>query len=307
MYDFKSLRSATRLVGHVRKGEATSALVVGAGLIGIELALLLTELGVATTVLESEGWVMPRLLDPLTAAVVETAVAARGVMLRTGTPVVRFEGTGTVSGIRLGSGERITADLVIAATGVKPHTEFLAGSAVEIGWGIRVDDHLETSAPDVYAAGDVAETADWLTGKRYVHAIFPNAVAQARVAATNILGGDVTYQGAEAMNSLKHLGVPVIAMGTTEEPHEVLRTQDRTGLRSVYLREGRLIGAQLAGDTRAAGIYHALMMRRADVSGFGERLVSPSFTMADVVWDIGNPGLANRRTVARAHPGRRNR
>ena len=86
---------------------------------------------------------------------------------------------------------------------------------IDYRWGVHVDDHLRTTVPNVYAAGDVAEAADWSTGERYVHAIFPNAVAQAKIAAAN-LGANITDDGAESMNSLKHLGVPIVAMGMTE-------------------------------------------------------------------------------------------
>jgi NAD(P)H-nitrite reductase large subunit len=186
----------------------------------------------------------------------------------------------------------LSADLIVAATGVKPHTEFITGSGIVSDWGIHVDDHLQTSVPGIVAAGDVAEAADWLTGERYVHAIFPNAVTQAPIAAANLLGGTVRYEGAEAMNSLKHLGVPIVAMGTIEEPDEVLRWQQGGDLRSVYLRDGCVIGAQLAGDIRAAGVYRALMMRRSRVARFGQRLVEPGFGMADIVSDalrLGEP------------------
>ena len=77
-------------------------------------------------------------------------------------------------------------------------------------WGIHVDDRCDL-IPGIVAAGDVAEAADRLTGERYVHAIFPNAVAQAPIAAANLLGAGLRYEGAEAMNSLKHLGVPIVA------------------------------------------------------------------------------------------------
>jgi len=95
----------------------------------------------------------------------------------------------------------------------------------------------------------------------------------------------VRYQGAEAMNSLKHLGVPIVAMGTIDEPDEVLRWQRDGSQRSVYLRDGRVVGAQLAGDIRAAGVYRSLMMRRTYVSQYGQKLVDPGFGMADVISD----------------------
>ncbi len=287
--DFKSLGTARRLVEQVRQGQARSVLVVGHGFIGVELALLLAALAVDVTVVGRRPWVMPRVLDRDTAAFAEAALVERGVHLRLGTPAEAFVGEPAVSGVRLATGEVLRADLVVAATGVKPHVEFLEGSGVVTGWGVHVDDRLRTSAPGVVAAGDVAEAADWLTGERYVHAIFPNAVAQGSLAAANALGLDRPYGGAEAMNSLKHLGVPIVAMGTIEGSDDVLQRRGPGTLRTVYLRAGRIIGAQLAGDIGAAGVYRSLMLRQADVRRFGADLISPRFATARVVWDALRP------------------
>jgi NAD(P)H-nitrite reductase large subunit len=283
--DFKSLSAATELVGRVRRREAKSAIIVGNGFIGIELSLLLADLGVDVTVIGRRGWVMPRALDPVTSKIAELALTARGVKLRLGVQVDAIIGDGLASGVRLAGGTELKADLIIAATGVKPHTEFLEGSEIQVGWGIHVDDALATSVSGIVAAGDVAEAADWRTGERFVHAIFPNAVAQARIAAANLLGAELRYEGAEAMNSLKHLGVPIVAMGSIDEFDEVLRHEEDDDVRSIYLLDGRVVGAQLAGNIGAAGVYHSLMMRRVRVAQFGRRLVEPGFGMGDVVFD----------------------
>jgi len=107
----------------------------------------------------------------------------------------------------------------------------------------------------------------------------------APVAAANLLGADLGYEGAESMNSLKHLGVPIVSIGTTDSPDDVLRWEDDGDLRSVYLRDDRIIGAQLAGDIRAAGVYRSLMLRRLPVGRFGSQLVEPGFGMADLTFD----------------------
>jgi len=281
--DFKSLRTADELVGRVHRGEATTALIVGNGFIGVELSLLLADLGVDVTVIGRRNWVMPRVLDPVTSQVAEAALTRRGVTLRLGVQADAFVGSPSATGIRLADGQLLSADLVVAATGVKPHTEFLDGSGIITDWGVHVDDRLATSVRGIMAAGDVAESADWLTGRRFVHAIFPNAVAQARIAAANLVGADTRYEGAEAMNSLKHLGVPIVAMGSIADPDYVLRWQQGGDLRSLYVRDDRIVGAQLAGDIRTAGLYHSLLLRRVPVSRFGSRLVEPGFGMADVV------------------------
>jgi nitrite reductase (NADH) large subunit len=142
-------------------------------------------------------------------------------------------------------------------------------------WGVTVDDSLRASAPDVYAAGDVAETRDRLTAERYVHAIFPNAVAQGRVVAEHLLGLDTVYEGSESMNSLRHLGVPVVAGGVPSG--EELRLRDGGVLRKLFIADGRITGFQLAGDIRGAGVYRRLMLTGVDVRGYGTRLLEPTF------------------------------
>jgi NAD(P)H-nitrite reductase large subunit len=115
-----------------------------------------------------------------------------------------------------------------------------------------------------------------MTGERYVHAIFPNAVEQGRVVAANLLGDDLRYEGSESMNSLKHVGLPVIAVGAKAGDEE-LRWRDGGALRKVFVSDGRIVGFRLAGDIRGAGVYRALMLKRADVRPFGEGLIDPSF------------------------------
>ncbi len=281
IHDFKSLDAAERIVEQVRAGDVRSAVIVGCGFIGVELALLLADLGVRVTVLGRRGWVMPRMLDPDTAAVAEAAIRERGVELRLGVPVSAFVGDATVEGVELADGTVLRADAYVAATGVKPHVEYLGASGIGMDWGVHVDDRLRTDAPDVYAAGDVAEAADRMTGERFVHAIFPNAVAQGEVVARNILGIDTVYAGAESMNSLKHLGIPIVSIGAMSGD-DVLRWQHGRALRTVWLTDGRIVGCRLAGEIAGAGFYRALMLRGDDVRQHGRRLVEPSFGPAAV-------------------------
>lgn len=272
IYNFKSLSAAEQLVAGVRAGNIRKAIVVGAGFIGVEIALLMQDLGVQVTVIEMRDRLIPKLLEPETAGIVLSRVRQRGVEVRLDTQAEAFLGEHRVAGVLLDTGERLQADAYVAATGVKPNIEWLLYSGVETGWGVIVDDYMRTSAADVYAAGDVAETRDRLSGERYVHAIFPNALEQARVVASGLLGRAEPYAGAESMNSLKHLGVEVIAAGTLRGA-EVLCRRDPGALRKVYLDEGRIVGYCLAGDIHAAGVYRSLMLRRTDVRPFRHQLL----------------------------------
>jgi NAD(P)H-nitrite reductase large subunit len=272
IYNFKSLSAAERLVSGVRGGSIGTALVVGAGFIGVEIALLLQDLGVQVTMIEMQDRLIPKLLEAETAEIVLSRVRARGVEVRLATQAEAFLGKRKVTGVQLDTGERLQADAYVAATGVKPNIDWLLYSGVDTGWGVIVDDYQRTSVEGIYAAGDVAETRDRMTGERYVHAIFPNAVEQARVVANGLLGHAEPYMGAESMNSLKHLGVDVIAGGTLRGS-EVLCRRDRGALRKLYLEDGRIVGYSLAGNIRAAGVYRSLMLRRADVRPYRRQLL----------------------------------
>lgn len=272
VYNFKSLSAAEQLVDGVRAGRIRSAAIVGAGFIGVELALLLQDLGVAVTMVEMEDRLMWRMLEPETADIVLENVRTRGVEVRLNTRAEAFVGDREATGVKLEAGEELHADAYIAATGVKPNIEWLEGSGVETSWGVIVDDLLRTNIPDIYAAGDVAETKDRMTGERFVHAIFPNAVAQARVVANGLLGFDVPYEGAESMNSLKHLGVEVMAVGS-QSGQEELRSRQNGTLRKVFLSDGRIVGFRLVGDIRGAGVLRSLMLRGVDVRPFHDRLL----------------------------------
>ena len=296
VYDFKSLRAAHALVKQVKSKAGGKAVIVGAGFIGVEIALLLRALGVAVMMVEMADRVMPRMLEPETAEIVLSAISARGVEVRLNTSAAAFVGSRAATGVQLESGEVLKADVYVAATGVKPHVEFLAGSGIDFGWGVRVDDHLRTNMPDIFAAGDVAETYDRLTGERYVHAIFPNAVTQAGVAAQNLLGFDIRYEGAEAMNSLKHLGLPVMAVGAMSG-EEQLRSRHGNALRKIFLSKGRIVGFRLAGDIRAAGVYRALMLTRADVRDVKQRLLDPCFSAGALALEAVAGDLDLRRSL----------
>ena len=287
--NFKSLTAARALVERVRRGEAQSALVVGAGFIGVEVALVLCALGLAVTLLERD-WVMASTLERETADLVRAALCARGIRVLDGQAAAAFEGRDRVEAVRLTTGEPLTADIHIAATGVKPNIDALAGSGLDLGWGLRVDERLDTNLPDIHAAGDVAETRDRLTGERRVHAYFPNAVEQGRVLAERLFGLDTRYAGAECINSLRHLGLALVAAGRAHG--EALCLRDGPILRKVYLEDGRIQGFRLAGDIRGAGVYRALMLQGADVRPYGTRLLDPAFAAGSVAFDALRAGGA---------------
>ncbi|MFL7890509.1 MAG: NAD(P)/FAD-dependent oxidoreductase [Anaerolineales bacterium] len=283
VHNFKSLSAAEAIVDEVKAGRAKTAVIVGAGFIGMEIALLLRELDVSVIQVEMLDQVMSAMLDAETAAIALDLMRQRGVDVRLNTKGEAFLGNGSAQVVRLTSGDELEADILIAATGVKPNLDLLEDSGIEHNWGLRVDDHLCTSAPDIYAAGDVVEVPDRLTGETYVHAIFPNAVEQGKVVGLNLVGYDTVYPGGERMNSLKHLGLQIMAVGL-KEGDEILQEKSEGYLRTIYIKENHLVGFQLAGDIRGAGILRALMNKGSDIRPIKDRLLDPNFGQGAMVW-----------------------
>jgi NADPH-dependent 2,4-dienoyl-CoA reductase/sulfur reductase-like enzyme len=283
IHNFKSLSAAEAIVNQVKSGKAKTAVIVGAGFIGMEIALLLRELGVSVIQVEMLDQVMASMLDKDTAAIALDLMRKRGVDVRLNTKAEAFLGNGFAKAVRLESGDVLEGDILIAATGVKPNLDFLKGSGIEHKWGLGVDERLCTNMPDIFAAGDAIEVPDRLTGETYVHAIFPNAIEQGRVVGLNLAGYETHYEGGERMNSLKHLGLPIIAVGL-KEGDEILQEKRNGNLRTIYLKENRLVGFQLAGNIRSAGVLRTLIAQGSDIRPIKDQLLNPGFGQGTLIW-----------------------
>lgn len=284
IYNLKSLSSTSEIFDKVHQRKAKSALIVGAGFIGVEIGVVLADAG-----LEVKQLVRSRVLrlsvDPEVSGIVQNMMQDRGVNVINGTEAdaEAFVGNGRAEGVRTKSGTIYKADIIIAASGIKPNIEFLADSKVETdSRGILVNKNLRTNINNIYAAGDIAVTANQVTGKKAVHGNFPNAIAQGKIVAQNILGQNIAYDGSDTMNSLKHLGIKMIVAGQGNGEEELITRNDQS-IRKVYLKDNRIIGFCLVGDVRSAGIYRTLMNRRDNVSTFKDKLMQPGFGMGYVI------------------------
>lgn len=290
IHNFKSLQAGEELLARVRGKEIKNALIVGAGFIGVEIALLLKAMGLDVTMLVRSR-IMRLMLDPETSECVRNLLEQKGINILMGedADAVAFSGERRAEAVQMRSGKELGADLLVAATGLKPNIEMLAGSGIETDWGVPVNERLQTNYPDIYAAGDIAETTDRISGKRYAHANYPNAVNQGRVAGLNLIGFKTDYAGSDSMNSLKHLGLPVMAAGIMEG--EELRLRRNGILRKLWIKDSRLVGFRLAGDIGGSGIYLSLMRRAVKIDPIKEILLEPNFGMGYLVNLAADPVL----------------
>lgn len=261
---------------------AKAAVVIGSGLIGMKTALALAARGLKVTVVEKLPRVLPRQLDAQASEILIAQVRAKNVCVKVDSVVERIEenAEGSVCGVTV-SGCTIACDLVIMAAGVRPNTELAIASGIDVRRGIVVDKWLQTSAVDVYAAGDVAEVADCFSGLPAVPAIWPVAVEQGLAAARNMTGTNAPYFAGSALNSVEIAGVPLVSVGDVEgnSNDEVFRFHKEGCYRKVVMSGRTVKGVLCVGDIRHAGVLANLVLRRTAVD-CGVEIAYPSFSFA---------------------------
>jgi NAD(P)H-nitrite reductase large subunit len=251
--------------------KAKQVAVIGAGLIGIQAVDALAKRKKQVAVIEMMPHLMPAMIDPTGAKLFEELLREQGHSIHTGVRATEILGAaGRVTGVKLESGEVIPCQIVIMAAGVSPNLEFLEGTRIQRRQGLLVDAHQQTSIKGIYAAGDVAETTDMLSGRRVVIAIWPEALNQGRVAGLNMAGVPTTYEGSMAMNVTSVLGLPIASLGLWQvtdtsqyQIHATLHEAKRT-YRKLVFQDGRLVGGVLVGPgvNAEAGILHNFIRSR---------------------------------------------
>jgi NAD(P)H-nitrite reductase large subunit len=193
----------------------------------------------------------------------------------------------------------LEADLIIMATGIRTNLGWLADSGIEVNRGVIVDDHLRSSVPNVYAAGDVAEGRDFVTGERAVHAIEPTAMEHGRIVGANMAGQPLAYRGSLLMNIVDVADLEIASFGTwdsaTAEVSSAVRP-DRPAYRKLLWQGDRLIGAIILGvasdiwTTNDVGMLKGLVQTGSRLGAWKEHLRRNPF-------DIKKAFLASRTTA----------
>lgn len=233
----RTIEDGEKINEAIEKG-AKSAIVMGAGLIGLEVAIGLTERGLRTTVVEMLPQIMPVMLDADMAKGVQEMLESKGITILTGKSVEEFTGTDKVDGV-VAAGQPIKADLCIAAFGVRANTEIAQKIGLTLGdtKAIKVSPKQETSAPGIYAIGDCAESTHMLTQRPALPQLGTVAVKQGKVAGTNAAGGYAIFPGVLGSAVTKFFDMEIGV----------------TGLNEFFAKRAGLdpIAATISGKTRA--------------------------------------------------------
>ncbi len=277
-----TLRDARALLATIRPG--TRVVQMGAGFVGCIIMEGLLARGADLTILVRSGYMVRRMMNPTASGLIRRWCESRGVKVMTRVQPLGLAAKGGALEVDLGGGRTLDADVYLSVVGVDPNLELLEGSGVEVGQGIVVDATLQSSVTGVYAAGDVAESTDCISGKRQLNAIQPNAAEQGRVAALNMAGRPTRFRGSFVFNVLTTLGLAASSFGEWQgvpggESTEVL-DEERYRYLNLQFDGDRLVGANCIGFADHVGAFRGLIEGRRRLGSWKKMLMDdPSRVM----------------------------
>jgi nitrite reductase (NADH) large subunit len=247
------------------------AVVIGGGLLGLEAAHGLSLRGMKVTVIHLMPTLMERQLDEAAGWLLKNALEARGQTILTGADTAAIVGTGKVEGVKLKDGTLIPASLVVMAVGIRPSVVLARAAGLAVGRGIQVDDHMVTSDPAVLAVGECVEHDG------QVYGLVAPLWDMCRSLADGLVEQPSGYRGSVTSTKLKVSGIDVFSAGDFSGGDGcediVLRDASRGVYKRVIVKDNRIVGAVLYGDTADGNWYFDLLKKQEDVSDLRDLLI----------------------------------
>ncbi len=250
VHSFWTLDQARGVLAQIQPGR--HVVMVGAGFIAFTILNSILSLGAKLTIVEVAPRILPRMIDDAGAGLVQAWLEKNGVAVRPGAKLTRIDDAKGRRRLKMAAGGDLVADVVIMATGIRTNLDWLKGSDVRINQGVVVDDHLRSSVPNVYAAGDVAEGRDLISQTNAVHAIEPTAQEHGRIVGANMAGKDVRYRGSLIINLVEVCHLDVASFGAWDDAKAETASgvkADRPAYRKLLWRGDRLTGAIILGPS----------------------------------------------------------
>ncbi|HSW51874.1 MAG TPA: FAD-dependent oxidoreductase, partial [Sulfuricaulis sp.] len=272
MNDVDTMISASKSLRH--------AVVIGGGLLGLEAANGLKQRGMHVTVVHLSKTLMDRQLDEVAGGMLHRSLEERGVEFLLGAETKEIIGKKRVQGVRFKDGRETTADLVVMAVGIRPNIDLAKKSGIYCERGIIVNDTLQTYDPSVYAVGECVQH------RRQTYGLVAPLFEQAKVCADHLARHGIRrYQGSVTSTKLKVTGIDVFSAGDftgNDQTEQIVLQDPGAGVyKKVVLKDNRIQGAVMVGDTVDGAWYFQLMREGTDVSAFRTRLLHGQAHLGD--------------------------
>ena len=288
-----------RTIGHAIEIQAMldkvkSAAILGGGLIGLRAAYALKSRGKDVSVFVKSGSILSQIIDKDAAGLMQKRIEEKGIKIFTGVAAKEIQGDKSANRIIFDNGSEIVGNrhacslLVIIGKGVSPNIEIAKSAGIKTNWGILANDFLKTSAEDIFTAGDVSEANDIALEESSINAIWPAACEQGRIAGLNMAGGNETYEGSLAMNSIEFFGLPVISIGITRPKSDryveiVKKDAAKNIYKKIVLKDGIIVGVIFVNSIENIGVIGALIKNKADITGVKDIILEDYFDYCKII------------------------
>jgi nitrite reductase (NADH) large subunit len=284
VYSFHSLKDAS-LVKEAVVG-LKDAVVIGGGFVGLEAAYALARRKLKVTVIERCSQILPNQMDAIASGIIQKDLEGLGVDFILNETAAAINGNAKVEGVTVSNQVYIPAGMVILATGTSVNKELAQEADLATENGILANEFLQTSDPNIYAAGDCIEIQDITSGKRVISATWFNAVLQGKFAGSNMAGLSRRYtMGVGIQNAVQFHQIPAISYGLvmldaqdSHRDYEVVAIRQERCYKKLVIRDSRLCGMIFVGDISKAGFYSALIREGVDISKYKSKLLDSDFS-----------------------------
>ena len=267
VHTLRSIDDALEIRDHIKKFAVEKAIIIGGGLLGLELANQIKDCNLNTTIVEFFPRLLPRQLDEECGAMLKEEIESRGIKVVLDAVTEEILGNGRVTGIKLKGGQTLDANIILIQAGIKPTVDLAKEAKIQTNRGIIVNEFLETSEKDIYAVGDCIEYKNQIWG------IIPACMEQSKIVAATVLGLKIVdYKGTTPKNTLKIVCLELTSIGIIDPAKEeggswdILKKADKKDCcyQKLVLKGNKLKGAILFGENKAISYVYSKMEEEVD-------------------------------------------
>ncbi|TCO77983.1 NAD(P)/FAD-dependent oxidoreductase [Marinisporobacter balticus] len=242
VYALRSLKDLMKIQDYLK--DCIEVAIIGGGLLGMEAAWALKERGLNVHVIEFSPYLLPRQLDEELATFVKEKLEEKGLNIHIGAATQEIIGNTKATGVGIKDGRIINGEMILFSTGIRPNINIANDTKIKVDKGILVDEAMETSIPNIYAAGDIAQISDGAMG------LWSVAMDQGKVAGMNMVGNKTSYKPVQPATLLSIGGFSLFSMGVIDKEKETIAFKNKEVFHKLFTEKGKLVGGVLAGDTK---------------------------------------------------------
>ena len=283
VFSVRSVEDIERIKNRIKEAKEKRVILSGAGLVNMEIGNALFKIGIPITYVVHSNRLLSQIIDGEASKIVEERLSKQGIEIFKGENIVEIEEKNGMTYATLESGKVLKGSCVIFGKGVRANIDFLKGTKIKTNRGIIVNEHLETNIKDIYAAGDVAESKDIVYGDMRMHALWPVAVEQGKIAGANMAGIPLIYPGDVSRNILTAFGMTIFTGGMgKEDKFDIYRKFENGEYRKIILKDGKLKGFIFIGEVNNPGVYIHIMKNEIEVERLKSSLLHGTISYSDL-------------------------